>query len=68
VNLRELLDHIADIHITRGGEVPVMSEEGADLTGVEYNDDEEPCVLLLFEEPASEYLTLADITKRESPE
>jgi hypothetical protein len=34
MNLREMLDHIAEIHITQGGEIPVMSEEGDDLVGV----------------------------------
>jgi hypothetical protein len=65
MNLREMLDHIAEIHITQGGEIPVMSEEGDDLVGVEYNDDEEPCVLLIFEDSGPDILTLSDVTKRE---
>jgi hypothetical protein len=50
VNLRELLDSIAELHITRGGNLPVLNEDGLDLVGVEFNDDEEPCVLFLFGE------------------
>lgn len=66
MNLREMLDHLAEIHITRGGDVPMMSEEGDNLVGVEYFDEEEePCVLLIFDSPAPDILTLADITKRE---
>jgi hypothetical protein len=50
VNLRELRDAIAEIHIVRGGDLPILAEEGQRLVSLEYNDDEEPCVLFLFEE------------------
>jgi hypothetical protein len=49
VNLRELMDQLAAIMLTQG-DMPVLNEDGLDLIGVEYNDDEEPCVLLLFGE------------------
>jgi hypothetical protein len=64
VILRELVDQLAAILLTQG-DLPVLAEEGQELVSVEYNDDEEPCVLLIFEEDFPEIITLADITKRE---
>lgn len=65
MNLREFLDALADIHIVRGPELPILNEEGLELLAVEYNSDDEPCILLSFEEPSPEFISLADITKRE---
>ena len=47
MNLRELMDQLASILLTQG-DMPVLGEEGDPLISLEYNDDEEPCVLLLF--------------------
>jgi hypothetical protein len=49
VNLRELIDQLLTINLTQG-DMPVLSEEGQSLHSVEFNDDEEPCVLFLFGE------------------
>jgi hypothetical protein len=64
VTLRELVDQLAAVLLTQG-DLPVLAEEGQELVSVEYNDDDEPCILLSFEEPSPEFITLADITKRE---
>jgi hypothetical protein len=64
VTLRDLMDQLMAIHLTQG-DLPVLAEEGLELVSVEYNDDEEPCILLTFEEDFPEIITLADITKRE---
>ena len=47
MNLRELMDQLASILLTQG-DVPVLGEEGDSLSSIEFNDDEEPCVLFLF--------------------
>lgn len=49
MNLRELVDQLAAILLTQG-DVPVLSEDGQALHSVEFNDDEGPCVLVLFGE------------------
>jgi len=56
VNLREFLDALADIHIARGPELPILNEEGLELLAVEYNSDDEPCILLEFEEPNAGFI------------
>lgn len=53
MNLRELLDAIAAIHIAHGGDMPVLSVDGQDVHSLEFNEDEEPCVLILFQEDIS---------------
>lgn len=67
MNLRELLDELLAVHVAEGGELPVLNEEGLDLIAAEYNRDEEPAVLLLFQEPSPEYITLDDITTEREP-
>lgn len=47
MNLRELMDQLASILLTQG-DMPVLSEEAEPLISLEFNDDESPCVLLLF--------------------
>lgn len=47
MTLRDLMDQLMAIHLTQG-DVPILSEEGQTLHSIEFNDDEEPCVLFLF--------------------
>lgn len=47
MNLRELMDQLASIMLTQG-DMPVRDEEGEPLISLEFNNDKEPCVLLLF--------------------
>jgi hypothetical protein len=53
VTLRELIDALAEVLMVKGGDLEVLSEEGLDVLSVEFNDDEEPCVLILFQEEGS---------------
>lgn len=53
MNLRELLDQMLAIHISHGGEMPVLSVDGYDILSLEFNDDDEPCILILFQEDIS---------------
>ena len=48
MNLRELVEQLAEILLARGGDIEVLSEDGVQVHFVEYNDDEGPCVLILF--------------------
>jgi len=50
VTLRELLDQLASILLTSGGDIPVLAEDGEALQAVEFNDDEGPCVILILED------------------
>jgi hypothetical protein len=54
VTLRELLDSLAELMLAQGGDLEVLSENGLEIHSVEFNDDEEPCVLILFQETISE--------------
>jgi hypothetical protein len=49
VNLRDLMEQLAAILLSQG-DMPVLSEAGHTLNSVEFDDDEGPCVLFLFEE------------------
>lgn len=49
MSLRDLMDQLAAILLSQG-DMPVLSEAGHTLHSVEFNDDEGPCVLFLFEE------------------
>jgi hypothetical protein len=53
VTLRQLLDALAEILMVSGGDLEVLSEAGQTVHSVEFNDDEEPCVLILFQEDPS---------------
>lgn len=54
MTLRELVDALAELLMARGGQLEVLSESGLDIHSVEFNDDDEPCVLLLFQEDISD--------------
>lgn len=49
MTLWELMNALAELLMARGGHLEVLSENGLDIHSVEFNDDDEPCVLLLFQ-------------------
>lgn len=51
MTLRELVDRVAELMMSRGGDLEVLSEDGMEIHSVEFNDDEEPCVLIVFWNP-----------------
>ena len=50
MNVRELTEQLVELQLVRGEFLPVISEDGHDVARVEYNEDDEPCILIVLED------------------